>query len=79
VSDSGLNNVRLNTVTDNHHFGSVRFSCFVAVEQPKRELLKLHPLLERGQGAAAYLHLKGHAQKRRVFAHTQIGVKFDKL
>jgi len=40
VSDSGLNNVRLNTVTDNPHFGCVRFSSFVVVEQPKHELLK---------------------------------------
>ena len=71
--DSGLNNVRLNTVTDNPHFGCVRFSSFVVVEQLKRELLKLRPLLERGPGAAAHLHLKGHTQKRRVFAHTQIG------
>ena len=73
VSDSGLNNVRLNTVTDNPHFGCVRFSSFVVVEQPKRELLKLRPLLERGLGAAAHLHLKGHTQKLCVFAHTQIG------
>ena len=55
--DSGLNNVRLNTVTDNPHFGCVRFSSFVVVE-----LLKLRPLLERGRGAAAHLHLKGHTQ-----------------
>jgi len=46
---------------------------FVVVKQVKRELLKLHPLLEREPGAAAHLHLKGHTQKRRVFAHTQIG------
>jgi len=63
VSDSGLNNVRLNTVTDNLQFGCVRFSSFVVVEQPKRELLKLCPLLEKGPGAAAHLHLKGPTQK----------------
>ena len=70
--DSGLNNVRLNTVTDNPHFGCVRFSSFVVVEQTKHKLLKIHPILNRGLGAAAHLHLKGHTQKRRVFAHTQI-------
>jgi len=57
VSDSGLNNVRLNTTTGNPHFGCVRFSSFVVVEQLKHELLKLCPLLESGPGAAANLQL----------------------
>jgi len=76
--DSGLNNVRLNTVTDNPHFGCVRFSSFVVVEQPKRELLKLRPLLKRGPGAATHLHLKGHTQMVCFCSHPNRG-KFDKL
>ena len=73
MSDSGLNNVRLNTVTDNPHFGCVRFSSFVVVEQPEARVLKAPPSSGKGAGAAAHLHLKGHTQKLHVFAHTQIG------
>jgi len=40
----------------------MRLSCFVVVGMPEHELLKLYPLLERGPGAAAHLHLKGHTQ-----------------
>jgi len=79
MSDSGLNNVRLNAVTDNRHFGCVRFSSFVVVECPKCELLKLCPLLEREPGAAAHLHLKGHTQKKACFCSHPNRGKFEKL
>jgi len=72
VSDSGLNNVRLNTITDNRHVGCVRFSSFVVVKQPKRELFKLCPFLESGPGAAAHLHLGTHTNGMFLFCFVQI-------
>jgi len=41
VYNSGLNNVRLNTVTDNSDFSCVRISSFVVVV-----VVELHPLPE---------------------------------
>jgi len=35
--------------------------------------VKAPPSSGKWPGAAAHLHLKGHTQKQRVFAHTQIG------
>ncbi len=37
---------------------------------PEHELKKLRPLLKRGPGTPAHLHLKGQTQKQSVLAHT---------
>ncbi len=43
---------------------------FVVAAMLEHELLKLRPLLKRGLGAPAHLHLKGKIQKQCVLAHT---------
>ncbi len=53
------------------HFHCVRLSCFVVAVMPEHEHLKLHPLLKRGPGAPAYLHLKEQTQMQCVLAQTQ--------
>jgi len=80
MSYSSLDNVRLNTVTDDRHFGCMRLflelCCCWATEAPA---VKAPPAFGKGAGSSSSFAFKGTHTKMVCFCSHPNRGKFDKL